>query len=91
MSRHQGRPAVLTGAALGLGRQSARQLAGEGRGSSSPTSRPQLSGTVVVLVLLAATAALALHARSPRPDAITNHQLPDAHDPAHRTPTQEAA
>jgi putative oxidoreductase len=43
------------------------------------------------LVLLAATAALALHSRSPRPDATTNHLRPDAHDPAHRTPTQEAA
>ena len=43
------------------------------------------------LVLLAATAALALHARSTRPDATTTHQLPDAHDPAHSIPTQEAA
>jgi putative oxidoreductase len=43
------------------------------------------------LVLLAATAALALHSRSPRPDAATAHRLPDAHDPAHSTPTQEAA
>lgn len=37
------------------------------------------------LVLLAATAALALHTRSPRPDATSNHQLPDAHDRAHST------
>ena len=43
------------------------------------------------LVLLAATAALALHTLSLRPDVITNHQLPDAHDPDHRTPTQHAA
>jgi putative oxidoreductase len=43
------------------------------------------------LVLLAATAALVLHTRSPRPDVTTGHQLPDAHDPAHSTPTQEAA
>jgi putative oxidoreductase len=43
------------------------------------------------LVLLAATAGLALHSRSPRPDATTAHRLPDAHDPAHSTPTQEAA
>jgi putative oxidoreductase len=43
------------------------------------------------LVLLAATAALALHTRSPRPDSTTAHHLPDAHDPAHSTPTQDAA
>jgi putative oxidoreductase len=43
------------------------------------------------LVLLAATAALALHTRSPRPDSTTAHRLPDAHDPAHSTPTQDAA
>ena len=43
------------------------------------------------LVLLAATAALALHTLSPRPDATTNHQLPDAHDLDHSTPTQDAA
>jgi putative oxidoreductase len=43
------------------------------------------------LVLLAATAALALHTLSPPPDATTNHQLPDAHDPDHKTPTQDAA
>jgi hypothetical protein len=43
------------------------------------------------LVLLAATAALALHARSPRPDATANHQLPDAHDPAHSIRAQDAA
>ena len=43
------------------------------------------------LVLLAATAALALHSLSPRPDATSNHQFSDAHDPAHSTPTQEAA
>jgi hypothetical protein len=43
------------------------------------------------LVLLAATAALALHTLSPRPDATTAHRLPDAHDPAHSTPTQRAA
>ena len=43
------------------------------------------------LVLLAATAALALHTRSPRPDATTAHRLPAAHDPAHTTPTQDAA
>jgi putative oxidoreductase len=43
------------------------------------------------LVLLAATAALALHTLGPRPDATSNHQLPDAHDPDHSTPTQDAA
>ena len=43
------------------------------------------------LVLLAATAALALHTLGPRPDATTAHRLPDAHDPAHSTPTQDAA
>jgi uncharacterized membrane protein YphA (DoxX/SURF4 family) len=43
------------------------------------------------LVLLAATAALALHTLGPRPDATTNHQLPDAHDPDHKAPTQHAA
>jgi putative oxidoreductase len=43
------------------------------------------------LVLLAATAALALHTRSPRPDATTNHRLPDAHDPAHTTRARDAA
>ena len=43
------------------------------------------------LVLLAATAALALHTLSPRPDATTAHRLPDAQDPAHSTPTQRAA
>jgi putative oxidoreductase len=43
------------------------------------------------LVLLAATAALALHSRSPRPDATTAHRLPDAHDPAPSTPIQDAA
>jgi putative oxidoreductase len=43
------------------------------------------------LVLLAATAALALHSLSPRPDSTTAHRLPDAHDPAHSTPTQDAA
>jgi hypothetical protein len=43
------------------------------------------------LVLLAATAVLALHTLSPRPDSTTAHRLPDAHDPAHRTPTEEAA
>jgi putative oxidoreductase len=43
------------------------------------------------LVLLAATAALALHTRRPRPDVTATHQLPDTHDPAHHTPTQDAA
>ena len=43
------------------------------------------------LVLLAATAALALHTLVPRPDSATAHRLPDARDPAHSTPTQEAA
>jgi hypothetical protein len=43
------------------------------------------------LVLLAATAALALHTLGPRPDATTAHRLPDAHDPAPSTPTQDAA
>jgi hypothetical protein len=41
VSRHEGRTAVITGAALGLGREYARHLASEGRGSSSPTSRLQ--------------------------------------------------
>ena len=43
------------------------------------------------LVLLAATAALALYTLGPRPDATTAHRLPDAHDPAPSTPTQDAA
>jgi putative oxidoreductase len=43
------------------------------------------------LVLLAATAALALHTLSPRPDATTTHRLPDAHQPNHSTSTQHAA
>jgi putative oxidoreductase len=43
------------------------------------------------LVLLAATAALALHTLSPRPDVTSNHQLPDIHDPDHEAPTQDAA
>jgi uncharacterized membrane protein YkgB len=55
--------------------------------------RLSVEGEYVVknLVLLAATAALALHTLSPPPDATTNHQLPDAHDPDHKTPTQDAA
>jgi putative oxidoreductase len=43
------------------------------------------------LVLLAATAALALHTLGPRPDATTAHRLPDAHQPDHGTPTERAA
>jgi putative oxidoreductase len=43
------------------------------------------------LVLLAATAALALHALSRRPEATISQQRPDAYDPAHSTPTQDAA
>jgi putative oxidoreductase len=43
------------------------------------------------LVLLAATAALALHTLGPRPDATTTRRLPAAHDPAHQAPTQHAA
>jgi hypothetical protein len=43
------------------------------------------------LVLLAATAALALHTLGPRPVAATEHRAPDTHRPAHTTPTQEAA
>jgi putative oxidoreductase len=43
------------------------------------------------LVLLAATAALALHTLSPRPDGTTTRQFPDAHDPDHKTPTRHAA
>ena len=42
------------------------------------------------LVLLAATAALALHALRPRPGA-TDRQLPGAHHPDHQTPTKHAA
>ena len=34
---------------------------------------------------------LALHARGPRPDVTPAHQLPDTHDPAHSTPTQDEA
>jgi putative oxidoreductase len=100
VSRHQGRTAVLAGAALGLG--ASTQLSGI---FLVLVLRPDVAfvdanplllsveGEYVVknLVFLAATAALALHARSPRPDATTNHQLPDAHDPAHRTLTQHAA
>ena len=54
---------------------------------------PSVEGEYVVknLVLLAATAALALHTLSPRPDATTTRQLPDAHDPDHKTPTRHAA
>jgi putative oxidoreductase len=43
------------------------------------------------LVLLAATAALALHTLGPQPDATTAHRLPDAHDPADSTPAQDVA
>ena len=43
------------------------------------------------LVLLAATAALALHTLGPRPDATTTRHLPDAHGPDHKTPTRHAA
>jgi putative oxidoreductase len=43
------------------------------------------------LVLLAATAALALHSLSPRPDGTTTRQFPDAQDPDHGTPTRHAA
>jgi hypothetical protein len=43
------------------------------------------------LVLLAATAALALHTLGPRPDATTSHQHPDAPDPDHEIPTRDAA
>jgi putative oxidoreductase len=52
----------------------------------------RVEGEYVVknLVLLAATAALALHARSPRPDATGNRQLPGINDPDHRAPTQDA-
>jgi putative oxidoreductase len=55
--------------------------------------RLSVEGEYVVknLVLLAATAALALHTLSPRPDATSTHQLPDIHDPDHKAPTQDAA
>jgi putative oxidoreductase len=55
--------------------------------------RLRVEGEYVVknLVLLAATAALALHTLGTRPDTTSNHQRPGAHDPAHRTPTQDAA
>jgi putative oxidoreductase len=43
------------------------------------------------LVLLAAVAALALHARTRRPEEAATRQLPGAHDPDHETPTQQAA
>jgi hypothetical protein len=43
------------------------------------------------LVLLAATAALALHALGTRPVAPTDHRLADTRDPDRGTPTQEAA
>jgi putative oxidoreductase len=43
------------------------------------------------LVLLAATATLALHTLRPRPDATRNHQLPGINDPDHKAPTQDAA
>jgi hypothetical protein len=33
----------------------------------------------------------ALHTLGPRPDATSNQQLPDAHDPAHSASTQLAA
>jgi putative oxidoreductase len=53
--------------------------------------RLSVEGEYVVknLVLLAATAALALHTLGPRPDSATAHRLPD--DPARKAPTQDAA
>jgi hypothetical protein len=53
----------------------------------------RVEGEYVVknLVLLAATAALALHTLGPRPDARRNRQLQDSNDPDHRAPTQDAA
>ena len=53
----------------------------------------RVEGEYVVknLVLLAATAALALHTRSPQPDGTTTRQSPDAHDPDHEVPTRHAA
>ena len=43
------------------------------------------------LVLLAATAALALHTLGPRPDATAGRQRPDAHQPDPSIPTRHAA
>jgi putative oxidoreductase len=43
------------------------------------------------LVLLAATAALALHTLGPRPVAATGHRAPDARDLDGETPTRDAA
>jgi putative oxidoreductase len=43
------------------------------------------------LVLLAATASLALHSLGPRPAAATGHRLPDARDFDGETPTRDAA
>lgn len=55
--------------------------------------RLSVEGEYVVknLVLLAATAALALHTLGTRPVAPTDHRLTDARDPDRETPTQEAA
>jgi putative oxidoreductase len=55
--------------------------------------RLSVEGEYVVknLVLLAATAALALHALGPRPGASSTRQRPDAHQPDHKAPTQHAA
>jgi putative oxidoreductase len=43
------------------------------------------------LVLLAATASLALHALGPRPVAPSDHRLTNTRNPDRETPTQEAA
>jgi putative oxidoreductase len=43
------------------------------------------------LVLLAATASLALHSLGTRPVAATGHGVPDAHDSDGETPTRDAA
>jgi putative oxidoreductase len=53
----------------------------------------RVEGEYVVknLVLLAATAALALHALGPRPPAATAHPLPAARQADPKTPTQDAA
>jgi putative oxidoreductase len=55
--------------------------------------RLSVEGEYVVknLVLLAATASLALHALGTRPVAPTDHRLAGTRDPDRETPTQEAA
>ena len=95
-SRHQGRPAVLTGAALGLGHQSARHPFGAGvvarRGlRGRQPAAVERGGEDVVSTWWSWRPPPPWPSCSPRPDATTNHQLPDAHDPDRTPQPQEAA